>query len=251
MSALHTTPRIVDAGLLAVANCTATRVARPILRPAFLGNTAIVGVGYTELTKASGRSVLSLATEACDRALEDAGLTAQPTSTASAASASSRTRCPRRPSPPRWACREQLAARPQPRRSGTVLPRDPSRDGRAPRARATPSSCTERSTGVAARASAPTVRPGPATDFRYPLGLTAYVHYISTVGAPVPHRDRPDRRGSRRTSRWQQRECAEQNERAYLRGTALGGSAPRGAVRGRAVPRARLHDRGRRRVRAS
>ena len=47
---------------------------RPRLRPEFLGNTAIVGVGYTELTKASGRSVLGLATEACSRAIDDAGL---------------------------------------------------------------------------------------------------------------------------------------------------------------------------------
>ncbi|HUF98503.1 MAG TPA: hypothetical protein VMM60_10270 [Ilumatobacter sp.] len=36
---------------------------------------AITGVGYTELTKASGRSVLSLAAEACRNAIADAGLT--------------------------------------------------------------------------------------------------------------------------------------------------------------------------------
>ncbi len=35
---------------------------------------AITGVGYTELTKRSGRSVLDLATEACRRAISDAGL---------------------------------------------------------------------------------------------------------------------------------------------------------------------------------
>lgn len=35
---------------------------------------AITGVGYTELTKRSGRSVLDLATEACRRAMSDAGL---------------------------------------------------------------------------------------------------------------------------------------------------------------------------------
>src|SRR5262245_43720045 len=48
---------------------------RPQSRPPFLGATAITGVGYTELTKASGRSVLDLASEACAHAIADAGLT--------------------------------------------------------------------------------------------------------------------------------------------------------------------------------
>ena len=37
---------------------------------------AIAGVGYTSFTRESGRSVLSLATEACRNALDDAGLAA-------------------------------------------------------------------------------------------------------------------------------------------------------------------------------
>src|SRR2546423_15530641 len=37
---------------------------------------AIAGVGYTEFSRESGRSVLSLATEACRNALDDAGLAA-------------------------------------------------------------------------------------------------------------------------------------------------------------------------------
>jgi acetyl-CoA acetyltransferase len=45
-------------------------------RPSFLGRTAIAGVGYTPLTKQSGRSVLELAIEACRNALEDCGLPA-------------------------------------------------------------------------------------------------------------------------------------------------------------------------------
>jgi acetyl-CoA acetyltransferase len=45
-------------------------------RPAFLGDTAIAGVGYTALTKASSVSVLNLASEACQSALDDAGLPA-------------------------------------------------------------------------------------------------------------------------------------------------------------------------------
>jgi acetyl-CoA acetyltransferase len=43
-------------------------------RPTYLGNTAIAGVGYTDLSRRSGRSVAALATEACRQALEQAGL---------------------------------------------------------------------------------------------------------------------------------------------------------------------------------
>lgn len=40
-------------------------------------SAAIVGVGYTDLTAASGRGVLALATEACGAAVDDAGLDAR------------------------------------------------------------------------------------------------------------------------------------------------------------------------------
>ena len=43
-------------------------------RLGFLGTTALAGVGMTELTKRSGRSVMSQAVEACRTAAEDAGL---------------------------------------------------------------------------------------------------------------------------------------------------------------------------------
>ena len=46
-------------------------------RPAFLDRTAIVGVGFSALSKASGVSVLDLATQACQEAIDDAGLTAR------------------------------------------------------------------------------------------------------------------------------------------------------------------------------
>ena len=46
-------------------------------RPSFLGRTAIAGVGYTELSKNSGVSVGNLATTACRNAVEDAGLEAK------------------------------------------------------------------------------------------------------------------------------------------------------------------------------
>ena len=40
----------------------------------FLGTTAITGVGYTQVSRDSKRSVLSLAVEACRNAIHDAGL---------------------------------------------------------------------------------------------------------------------------------------------------------------------------------
>jgi len=40
----------------------------------FAGRAAIAGIGATEFSKASGRSELSLATEAVDAALRDAGV---------------------------------------------------------------------------------------------------------------------------------------------------------------------------------
>jgi acetyl-CoA acetyltransferase len=43
-------------------------------RPSFLGRTAIAGVGYSTLSRNSGRSVLALALEACRGAIADAGL---------------------------------------------------------------------------------------------------------------------------------------------------------------------------------
>jgi acetyl-CoA acetyltransferase len=43
-------------------------------RPTFLGRTAVVGVGYTPFTRRSGKSVLALAAEACRNAIADAGL---------------------------------------------------------------------------------------------------------------------------------------------------------------------------------
>ena len=45
-------------------------------RPSFLGRTAITGVGYTPLSRNSGKSVHALAVEACRNAIEDCGLAA-------------------------------------------------------------------------------------------------------------------------------------------------------------------------------
>jgi acetyl-CoA acetyltransferase len=46
-------------------------------RQGFLGRAAIAGVGYTPLTKGSGQTVLALAAQACRAALDDCGLEAQ------------------------------------------------------------------------------------------------------------------------------------------------------------------------------
>lgn len=43
-------------------------------RPSFLGKTAIVGVGFSPITRRSGHGVLDLAVEACRAAAEDAGV---------------------------------------------------------------------------------------------------------------------------------------------------------------------------------
>ena len=43
----------------------------------FAGQTAVAGIGATEFSKDSGRSTLRLAVEACDLALQDAGLDAK------------------------------------------------------------------------------------------------------------------------------------------------------------------------------
>jgi acetyl-CoA acetyltransferase len=45
-------------------------------RPAFLGRTAVAGVGYTTLSRESGRPVLDLAVDACRAALADCSLDA-------------------------------------------------------------------------------------------------------------------------------------------------------------------------------
>jgi acetyl-CoA acetyltransferase len=53
-----------------------TKRSSSVVRPGFLGVTAIAGVGTTAYTKASGRTPLSLALEACGGALDDCGLAA-------------------------------------------------------------------------------------------------------------------------------------------------------------------------------
>jgi len=190
-------------------------VARPRLRPEFLGNTAIVGVGYTALTKASGRSVLSLATEACERAIEDAGLTTQDVDGVGSFRFLE-------DSVPSQAVATALGSR------GSNWLLDLNLGGQAPCYLVTQAAMAVhlglartvvvyRALNGRSGARVGTNRaPGPATDFRYPVGLTAYVHYISLwarrflVETGQTEEDLAHVAVS-------QRAWAEHNERAYLR----------------------------------
>jgi acetyl-CoA acetyltransferase len=190
-------------------------VARPTRRPAFLGNTAIAGVGFTELTKASGRSVLDLATEACARAIDDAGLSnADVDGVASFRFLED--------SVPTQAVATALGM------PGSNWLLDLNLGGQAPCYLVTQAAMAVhlglarhvvvyRALNGRSGARVGTNRaPGPATDFRYPVGLTAYVHYISLWA----------RRFLIETGQTEadlaavavaQRAYAEHNERAYLR----------------------------------
>jgi acetyl-CoA acetyltransferase len=190
-------------------------VARPTRRPAFLGTTAIAGVGFTELTKASGRSVLDLATEACARAIDDSGLS--PGDVDGVASFRFL-----EDSVPSQAVATALGAP----SSNWLL--DLNLGGQAPCYLVTQAAMAVhlglarhvvvyRALNGRSGARVGTNRaPGPATDFRYPVGLTAYVHYISLWA----------RRFLIETGQTEedlaavavaQRVWAEQNDRAYLR----------------------------------
>jgi acetyl-CoA acetyltransferase len=190
-------------------------VPRPLRRPAFLGNTAIAGVGFTELTKASGRSVLDLATEACARAIDDSGLSAHDVDGV----ASFRFL---EDSVPAQAVATALGA------PGSNWLLDLNLGGQAPCYLVTQAAMAVhlglarhvvvyRALNGRSGARVGTNRaPGPATDFRYPVGLTAYAHYISLWA----------RRFLIETGQTEedlaavavaQRTWGEQNDRAYLR----------------------------------
>ena len=222
-------------------------MARPTQRPAFLGNTAIAGVGYTQLTKASGRSVLDLATEACARAIEDAGLTpAEVDGVASFRFLED--------SVPAQAVATALGM------PGSNWLLDINLGGQAPCYLVTQAAMAVhlglarhvvvyRALNGRSGARVGTNRaPGPATDFRYPVGLTAYVHYISLwarrflIETGQTEADLASVAVAQRGVRGAERACLSPC-------APLDRGALRRALRGGTVPDARLHDRGRRRVR--
>jgi acetyl-CoA acetyltransferase len=151
---------------------------RPTLRPPFLGQTALAGVGYTPLTKRSGRSVLAQAVEACRNAIDDAGLAIDDID----GIASFRFM---EDSVPTQAVATALGLDP----ANYLL--DSTLGGQAPcylvmhAAMAVHSGLAKNLLVVRALNGRSGARvgtnrvPGPATDFRYPVGFGAYAQFIA------------------------------------------------------------------------
>jgi len=147
-------------------------------RPTFLGKTALVGTGSTEFSKASGRSVLALATEACRLAAKDAGLPLAEIDGVLSFSFNN-------DSVPSQAVATSLAL-PQPR---FLL--DISMGGQAPsflvmQAAAAVAAGLANNVvvfralnGRSGQRVGSTRVPGVASNFRYPIGFTAYPQFIA------------------------------------------------------------------------
>ena len=163
-------------------------------RRSFFGETAISGVGYTALTKESGRSVAPSRSRRAGTPSTTA-VSRRRRSTASSASASSATRSPcqavatgaRTP-------RATLRARSQPGRSGAMPCGDPRRDGGRVRARPQRAGVPgpQRAKRRADRVDAVRRRRERSTATR---SATAPTSVHRHVGAALPDRDR--RRPSR------------------------------------------------------
>jgi acetyl-CoA acetyltransferase len=190
-------------------------MARPRRRPPFLGSTAVTGVGFTELTKASGRSVLDLATEACAHAVEDAGLrVADVDGIASFRFLED--------SVPAQAVATALGT------PGSNWLLDLNLGGQAPCYLVTQAAMAvhlglarhvvvfRALNGRSGARVGSNRAPGPATDFRYPVGLTAYVHYIALWARRflIETGQTEDDLAAVAVA---QRAWAEHNQRAYLR----------------------------------
>lgn len=190
-------------------------MARPRLRPEFLGRTALTGVGYTELSKASGRSVLDLASEACAAAIADAGLA--PADVDGVASFRYL-----EDSVPTQAVATALGM------PGSNWLLDLNLGGQAPCYLVTQAAMAvhlglarhvvvyRALNGRSGARVGSNRAPGPGTDFRYPVGLTAYVHYIS-LWARRFLVDTGQTEDDLAAVAVAQRAWAERNERAYLR----------------------------------
>jgi acetyl-CoA acetyltransferase len=185
------------------------------LRPAFLGTTAVTGVGYTALTKASGRSVLDLASEACAAAITDAGLT--PADVDGVASFRFL-----EDSVPSQAVATALGM------PGSNWLLDLNLGGQAPCYLVSQAAMAvhlglarhvvvfRALNGRSGARVGSNRAPGPGTDFRYPVGLTAYVHYIA-LWARRFLIDTGQTEDDLAAVAVAQRAWAERNERAYLR----------------------------------
>jgi acetyl-CoA acetyltransferase len=190
-------------------------MARPTLRPAFLGETAVAGVGYTPLSKRSGRSVLALAVEACRNAIDDAGLSLDDVD----GIASFRFM---EDSVPSTAVATALGLDP----ANYLL--DSTLGGQAPcylvmhaamavHAGLAKNIVVYRALNGRSGARVGTNRvPGPATDFRYPLGFTAYAQFIAMWARRYLIETGSTERDLAAVA-IAQREWAAHNERATLR----------------------------------
>lgn len=178
-------------------------------------SVAAVGVGYTPFTKASGRSVLDLATEACRSAIEDAGLSRDEVDGVSSFMVLD-------DSVVVDAVATSLALPPL----RYVL--DFNQGGQAPcylvQQAANAIALGQAETVVIYRAlngrSGTRVGsgrfPGPGGAFRYPIGYSAYMMYIAMWAQRFLHetgQDEEDLAAVALAQRW----FAERNERAYRR----------------------------------
>lgn len=154
--------------------------ARRRARPSFLGNTAIVSTGYSPLAKESGRTVLDLALEACRNALAQAGIDANEVDGIVTYSLFNDS----------VACQAVATALGIPELTYAV---DLNMGGVAPAlcvinaAMAVAAGVAEAVLVFRALNGRSGVRigqtgfPAPTTQFRYPVGLTAYPHYMALL----------------------------------------------------------------------
>jgi acetyl-CoA acetyltransferase len=176
---------------------------------------AITGVGYTELTKRSGRSVLSLATEACANAIADAGLRQDDVDGVASFMVM-------HDSVPTQAVATTLAL------PALRFSLDIDLGGQAPCHLVTQAAAAV-TTGQARHVvvfralngrSGPRVGtmsfPGMGAQFRYPIGYDAYLMYVGMWGQRFLHEtgQGPDDLGAVAVA---QRTYAERNERAFRR----------------------------------
>ena len=205
---------------------------------------AITGVGYTALERRSGRSVLELATDACRSAIADAGV-------ARTAVDGIASFAVMHDSVPTQAVATTLAL-PQLRYALDV-----DLGGQAPCHLVTQAAAAI-ATGQAdhvlvfralnGRSGGPGGHdgvPGMGAQFRYPLGYDSLPHVRGHVRAALPARDWA--RGARHRRGGGDPAPVGRGQRAGLPARAVDdGGLPRRPLRGRALPSAGLHRRGRR-----
>ncbi len=209
-------------------------------------HAAITGTGATAYSKASGRSVLSLADEAARAAIADAGLTSADIDGVASFMVM-------HDSVPTVALASSLAL------PGLRWALDVDLGGQAP-CHLVVQAAAAIATGQARHVlvfRAMNGRSGPrvgtmqfhggGAGYRYPIGYDAYLMYVAMWGQRFLHEtgQGPEDLAAVAIA---QREHAARNPARDASGAARSRRVPRAAVRGGAVPLARLHRRGRRRL---